>query len=231
MCLKNASLFVFSAALLAAQDVTWQTKPIAQWDEADAKQVLTSVSPWAKVAAATIVNPPNEAALRSAGQMGGGQGVGVEALSPKTLFSTRQKRDAEPTSLGDMVIRWESASPIRAAETKVGGGGVPHWDGEYYAIVVYNVPTGAAGFNERTAGHALQKLGVLRRAGKPDVKPTRIDIVPEGNDKAKVLYLFPRTEPITAEDQSVDFVLHLGRLFVTQPFTPAEMKFQGKLEL
>ena len=233
MCLLRKSyLFVFSAALLVAQDASWQTKPLAQWDEADARQVLTSVSPWAKVVPATILNPPNETLLRGAGRMGGGQGVGTEALTPTSLFGgKRRSPEEQPNSLGDMVIRWESASPIRAAEVKLGGGGAPRWSGDYYAIAVYNVPTTAAGFNARSAGRDLQKLGVLRRPGKKDLKPTRIDILPVNNELSNVLYLFPRSQPITDDDTSVELLVHLGRIYVTQWFDPAEMKFEGKPEL
>jgi len=43
--------------------------------------------------------------------------------------------------------------------------------------------------------------------------------------------LFPRSEAITAEDRRVEFSAVFGRLFVAQYFYPAQMQFQGRLEL
>jgi hypothetical protein len=40
-----------------------------------------------------------------------------------------------------VVVRWESALPVRAAERKTGETNVPTVDSDHYAIVVYDIPT------------------------------------------------------------------------------------------
>jgi hypothetical protein len=42
-------------------------------------------------------------------------------------------------NLGTVVVRWESAFPVRGAAQKVGETAVPGWVGDYYAIAVHNI--------------------------------------------------------------------------------------------
>ncbi len=48
---------------------------------------------------------------------------------------------------------------------------------------------------------------------------------------ANVIYFFPRSAHITAEDQRLTFEGQVGRILFAQYFYPSEMKFLGKLEL
>jgi hypothetical protein len=52
-----------------------------------------------------------------------------------------------------------------------------------------------------------------------------------GGGMANVIYFFPRSAHITAEDQRLVFEGQVGRILFAQYFYPAEMKFLGKLEL
>ena len=90
--ISASSLFLVSAALLAAQDAPWLTKPTTQWDESDARQVLTSVSPWAKITTATVVRQLTEDQEREAGRMGGNKDLSIgDVLVPTTLFGGKQQ--------------------------------------------------------------------------------------------------------------------------------------------
>ena len=81
---KTFFVFLSSTVLLLAGGPAWQTKPIAQWNENDAKQVLRS-SPWVKHAAVSLLFQPSEDQLRAGGNMGGGKGVGLESLELTNL--------------------------------------------------------------------------------------------------------------------------------------------------
>ena len=231
--ISRAPLLVFSAALLAASgpsDPTWASKPLQQWNEEDAKQVLAD-SPWVKKVTPVELPHISEEAVRQSGRMGGGQGVDIDALAPSNLLGlgsnaqARPRRRARPHVLE---IRWESALPVRAAELKAQEDDPPDWQGSLYAIAVYDVP-GLS--NSKTLMKELAKSAYLKRDGKKDLKPERVDLLPQEGGLTTIVYLFPRSEAITAEDKRVEFTAVFGRLFLAQYFYPAQMQFQGKLEL
>jgi hypothetical protein len=228
---KTFYLFLSSTVLLLAGGPSWQSKPIAQWNENDAKQVLRS-SPWVKRATISLLYQPNESQLRSGGKMGGGKGVGLESLELSNLVGGGQHHSNSTTKKpGSLVLRWESASPVRSAESKLEDPDAPEWDGEYYAIAVHGVPFDASRLEEAGQSADLKKLGVLKREGMKDVTTAKVDIMSSGAGMATVLYLFPRTSAITGEEKRVEFDAQLGRIYVAQYFYPREMQLQGKIEL
>lgn len=202
--------FLLSAAVICGAD-----KPIAQWTADDARQVLAN-SAWSKSTAVTLLPPRSESQLREGGRMGGGgknAGLATDAIQTKTL-----------------IVRWESAAAIHAAEVLGGEYGVPDWDGDYYVIALYDVP-GITPAIERSLRGALKQAAVLKRAGKKDVAPERVEVAVLGGKSARILYFFSRSAGITAGDRRIEFVSQIGRLYVAQSFDAAEMQFQGKLEL
>ena len=164
--------------------------------------------------------------------MGGGKSVGLQSLQLASLVggnshpsnSTAKK----PTYL---VLRWESASPVRTAESKLEDPNAPGWNGEYYAIAVYGVPIDAGRLDEAGQSADLKKLGVLKREGMKDLTAAKVEIMASGEGLATVLYLFPRTRAIVADERRVEFAAQFGPLYVAQYFYPKEMQFQGKLDL
>ena len=208
------SLIVFALPLIAA-DASWKSKPVSEWSAEDGAQVLKD-SAWVQFAGVATLPVRGEAQLRDGGKMGGGgKGAGLKKLG--TL----------PTALQ---VRWESAAPLHAAELKAGEKSVPNWDGDYYAIAVYGVP-GITRTNEKNLQGELRQTSLLKRRGKKDLKPERVDIALLGDNTVRILYLFARTAEITLEDQRVDFVSQIGRIYVGPSFNLAEMQFQGRLEL
>src|ERR1700683_3983858 len=83
--IAKSVLLPFGAVLLLAADPSWKTKDISQWNEQEAKLLLTD-SPWVKKATPAALPPQNEALRRAGGNWGGGQSVGVDALNPATLL-------------------------------------------------------------------------------------------------------------------------------------------------
>ncbi len=228
---KTFFVFLSSTVLLLAGGPAWQTKLTAQWNENDARQVLRS-SPWVKHAAVSLLFQPSEDQLRAGGNMGGGKGVGLDSLELTNLVGGGQRHSNSIVKKpGYLVVRWESASPVRKAEAKLEDPAAPGWDGEYYALAIYGVPVDAGRLDEPGRAGELKRMGFLKREGMKDVRAAKVDIIASANGLATVLYLFPRQIAISAEEKRVEFAAQLGRLFVAQYFFPKEMQFQGKLEL
>jgi hypothetical protein len=229
--ISRAPLLVFSAALLAASGPSWTGKPIQQWSDEDAKQILTD-SPWVKTVTPVELPHISEEAVRQSGRMGGGQGVDVDALNPSNLLGfgsgakVRTRRRARALALE---VRWESALPVRAAELKAQEDDPPDWKGSLYAIAVYDVP-GLESKNKNLIKD-LTKSGYLKRDGKKDLKPVRVELLPQEGGLTTIVYLFPRSEEITAADKRVEFAAVVGRLSLAEYFYTDAMQFQGKLEL
>jgi hypothetical protein len=180
-------LFLFLPVILFAADPAWLSKPIAQWDAEDAKQVLTN-SPWVKYARPAVLPELTEAQRREGGQMGGGKGVGLQGISGGGVFAPTPnpqagKARAASGYAGALTVRWESALPVRVAELKAREIGAPDWDGDFYAIAVYDVPG----------------LKV-------------VDVLPRANGLAIVVYLFPRSDEITTDDKRIRFTAQIAKL-------------------
>ena len=164
--------------------------------------------------------------------MGGGKSVGLQSLELASLVGGSQHHsNSTAKKPGYLVLRWESASPVRTAESKLQDPDAPGWDGEYYAIAVYGVPIDAGRLDEAGQSADLKKLGVLKREGEKDLTAAKVEITASGSGLATVLYLFPRTRSIAAEEKRVEFAAQFGPIYVAQYFYPKEMQFQGKLEL
>jgi hypothetical protein len=240
---SKASLFVFSVALLTATDPTWKTKPTAQWSEEDAKQIL-SVSPWVKVVTAGIARPMSEDELRQGGEMGEHHGVGYDGVEGNKPGNAQL-----PKSVSDMLLtgkntpptrfkpgattvrlRWECALPIRIAELKGHEIEPPTLEGEGYQIAVYDVPGDYFKDDPKKLGDPLRNESFLKREGKKDVKPTRVEVFQRGKTLV-VTFLFPLSAELSTKDHYVELVAHIGRVFVDYHFDLTQMEFLGKLEL
>lgn len=228
---KSSLLAFATGTLLLADDPSWKNKPVPQWNEQDAKQVLTE-SPWVGNVKLEEVRYLSKAERRDSGDWEAGRGPTVGLAGTGILGPSRAalaiKRAHEHPDYGTVMVRWESASPIRAAELKVGETGAPTWQGDFYAVAVYDVPL-APRWN---LANELKGVASLHRDKKKDVKPGRVVILrPDKDGLATVVYLFPRSAEITRKDHSVRFVAQLRRLYVSQFFFPEEMRLQGQPEL
>jgi hypothetical protein len=229
------SVTLFSRPPLPGDDPSWKEKPIPQWDDQDAKQILAD-SPWVKHVTLERVRDLSVFERRDGGNWDAGIAPGlasaglVSALGVFDPYYEALARElarhmrSEP---GKAMIRWESARPIRAAEQKAGELGAPMWDGDYYAIAVYNIPPP---FRWNLANE-LKGLAYLKRDKRKDVKPARVQILMHDNGLVTVVYLFPRSAEITRRDPNIRFVAQIGRLFVSQFFFPEDMQFEGQPEL
>jgi hypothetical protein len=227
-------------AHLIAAEPAWKSKPASQWTEEDAQQVLTK-SPWAKEVRAVITRRLTEEQLREGGQMGQPRTIGNEGVDPKgsgpkvspNIFTGPGGDDRSSRSLPQSItlqLRWESALPVRLAELKSHEVEPPTLQGDGYSIAVYGIPGGDFKGSPEQLGEPLKKLAALKRDGKKDVRPVRVEVFQREND-AVVVYLFPLSAEITKKDRRIRFEAQIGRIVFAQDFDLGEMEFLGKLEL
>jgi hypothetical protein len=234
--LRSLSLILGGAALLLAADPDWKNKTIANWSEADAHQVLEN-SPWAKVVVAGIARRRSEDELREGGQMGQPKGVGYDGVEDRKrslkeeignpLVPGKPLASTAPTIR--LLVRWESALPVRVAELKTHEPPPPVLSDDGYLIAVYGVPASFAKGDPTSLGKPLKESAALKREGKKDVLPSRVEVF-ELENTVVVAYLFPLSAEIGRKDDVVEFSALIGRLQVSQHFLVEAMQFQGKLE-
>lgn len=230
-------LFLFVAVLLIAADLqnadpAWKQKPLREWNEEDAKLVLTD-SPWVKFVSPERVRYLSPFERRDGGdfEAGAGEGIGLAGtglLGANRAAAAIRRAHAQP-ALPPVTIRWESALPVRMAEQKAAEKGFPDLDSDDYAIVIYGMPT-PGGWN---LARELKGVASLKRNKRKDLKPTRVRIFreDEGDETATLTYLFPRSAEITRKDGPVLFTAQVGRLVVSQYFFPEDMQLRGEPQL
>jgi hypothetical protein len=225
-----ASVFLMAADSSGASDSSWKRKSLAQWSDADARQILTD-SPWVKYVTPETVRDLSAAERRDGGDMEAdiGHGVGIAGtgiLGPARAREAIARAHEKPPN-DPVMVRWESALPVRAAEQKAGEREVPVLDGDDYALAIYNIPYPRR-WNE---GHELKGVAFLKRDNKKDIKPSRVKILRHDDDTVTLVYLFPRSVEIAKKDGRVQFQAQVGRLVVSQNFFTQDMQFQGELQL
>ena len=147
-------------------------------------------------------------------------------LGPRRQAEALERAHYKPTP-NAVVVRWESAQPVRSAEQKVGETDVPAVDEDHYAIVVYDILTP----KRYNLARELKGISYLKRDNKKDIKPSHVEILRKDDGTATIVYLYPRKVEITKKDIRLLFVAQIGRLFVSQYFYTGQMQLQGQLEL
>lgn len=226
------SCFVFLIPTISvAADPGWQAKPTSQWTKDDAIQFLTD-SPWSKEVTPQRIRDLSPDERREGGDMeaGIGKGVGIAGLG---ILGRRRQEEAiarahyKPTP-DAVVVRWESADPVRFAEKKAGETDVPAIDEDHYAIVVYDIPAP----KRWNIANELKGIAYIKRDSAKTIKPSHVEIIRSDDEKtATVVYWFPRKEEITKKDGRLEFVAQIGRLFISQFFYTWQMQLQGELQL
>jgi hypothetical protein len=231
--LKAFPVLLAACLVVAAQDPSWKSRPIGQWNPEDAKQVLNE-SPWAKKVPPQWVHDLSPDQRRDSGNWEAdipARGVGLEGLlamfDSASLEEVIARSHAKPDP-GTVLVRWESGNPVRVAEQILADSEAPLVDSDsYYAIAVYHIPTP----KRWNIDKELKGIAFLKRDRKKDIKPSRAIILRKDSPFATVVYLFPRTVEITKKDGRVIFQAQIGRLVVTRVFSTDEMRIQGQLEL
>lgn len=223
--LRNLPIWLLLVPVLAADDA-WKTKRVADWTDAETKQVLTD-SPWGTMATPTI----KKESPRQPGNHG--VGIGMPGMGRRRMGETPPNTTEAPASNEPpqpLNVRWESALPIREAELKARETAAPDVDEDHYAIAVYGIPTRFGKPDPQSFGDRLKGQASIKREGQKDIKPSGVQVI-QRDDGLVVVFLFPRTKEITAKDSRAEFDAQIGPYQITQSFHIDEMIYQGKTEL
>jgi hypothetical protein len=227
-----------AVAILAAADPSWKIKASSAWTEDEAHQILND-SPWAKTTKVTLIRQQTEDQRREGGNMGQPHGVGYDDIEQKRntpkvptsvldLFKVDNTVRQEPTVT--LLLRWESALPVRVAELKSHVVEPPTMEGDGYSLAVYGIPGKSFKGDPQSLGNPLKQQAFLKREGKKDVKPSSVEVFQLG-DELVIAYRFPLSAEISRNDRVVEFEARIGRVGIRQFFNLDEMQFQGRLEL
>ena len=218
------ALFPAGNSALGQQQPSWRSKSPAAWTQDEAYQVLTN-SPWVQKIKPTILHQQSEFERRDGGNMGKPTGVGYDGIGDsESVFWSRRVGEV-PT----LVLRWETALPVRVARLKAHTVEPPTLNTGAYSLAVYGVLRRDFKGDPIKLGKPLRDQAVLRRGGKKDVKPVLVEVF-EGPDGPIIVYEFPKTLEVTKDDKVLYFSAVIGRISFTQSFDTEAMHFDGNLE-
>lgn len=243
-------LLVFGvfALMSASSDTPWR-KDAAQWTDREAQAVL-SASPWAQSVDAEMHDPredmeeytPPPPAAERAGMAGQ-----TNPTAPKGHWDGGVGRNRMGTlpSL-PVVVRWDSAAPVREARRHVAGGPDPDASSPDYVITVTgliparryrsagrtdassNSDGAADARNPEELLEAFMSFSRLLPHGEDAIAPRNVRL---DSASGAIHIFFPRTRPIEAKSKDVIFLTRFGAFKVRAKFHLKDMRYQGKLAL
>jgi len=156
----------------------------------------------------------------------------------------------------NLTIRWDSAVPIQQALMRQGAGPADELKAataateKYYVISVLGLrlPQARSRSYSRDDQDSDNDDNSSRRNQNDAVRSQLLDaaqLAPKGKSSIYaqdvqidgpggidgVRFLFPRTNPISAGDKEVDFILNLRRIKVEEKFKLNDMQYEGKLAM
>jgi hypothetical protein len=253
-------LFAAAAAaitLFAAEG--WKKHEFTQWSQDDVDRILND-SPWAKETLATFEAPHSHSAGGS-DESEGGTSIGYTAPSPiNNGMPAGPGRSPDSAAAGPIdaaaasmptirvVVRWESALPVKEALLRLKFGAHPPAPGDagytldrvekdyVLAVVGLTLPSsrkkpapGEESPQDRMRDELLATT-TLTPKGRQPILPEEVRVNPP-EARSEVLILFPRTQPIEASDKEVTFDAQWRLLGMRKSFRLKDMMYRGKLEL
>ncbi len=243
-------------ALFAAEG--WKNHDFTQWSQADVDKILND-SGWAKETLASFEAPrkhnqqdsgddsvvkytpndPNNGGMPA----GPGRPPVSGAGGPFAVDQTQANMPAIR-----VIVRWESALPVKQAllKLKFGASPPPPGDPSYtldrverdyvVAVVGLEMPRarkkmadGDPSPEERMRDEFLATTRLTRK-GQPPLMPEEVRVNPP-EARSEVLFLFPRSHPIEPRDKEVTFEAQWKALGIRKSFRLKDMTYRGKLEL
>lgn len=218
-----AGSFCKTARELQGATPFWDRKPSTQWTEEEIRQ-LTTRSPWAKG-----TNLDFEAAE-------GGHFEVPGSGSPYDGRGAATPRPAGVMKSAPVVVRWESADPIRMAMVST----LPKGFEDRYAIGVSNIPPEAMNAGRRgqdgtpqtleTMLRDLEAAATLEAPGKDPAGAGIVRRIP-GAESTYVFGFAKEFLLLTAQDREALFTLRTAHVSVKTRFNLKEMIYRGKLAL
>jgi hypothetical protein len=176
------------------------------------------------------------------GSYGGSRTYGSQTQGGGSRGSTPSSSQG-PT---EVTIQWQSALPVQiAAAKKIAENAdlstIKPLDN--YVVAVIGLPMRALGGRaasvdsdqttdeEETKNleNRLKRSTELLRSGHETLSPIKVELN-QGAD-GRILLYFPKADPITAGEKTVEFRLTAGRTEIRKKFTLKDMEYHGKLEL
>ncbi len=252
MSLRTAGIIVVisgSAVLLAGE--FWQDKQPSDWTDKEVQKLQTK-SPWAKEVILPSAGGAGQAGSPDMGAPSRGSASGPPlAISHQGAAGAnldggamggpagRDGPGGATFAMGKVVVRWESAAPLRDAAPRSGPAEnakkVAEWAQEFYVVTVSGLPNrgpGAGGMagadSERT--DRMKAATALRIKGKGALPPARIESSASLQGRS-ISCLFPRAAAIGLDDKEVSFETAVGPSAIKVKFTLKDMLYHGKLEL
>lgn len=213
----GSGLAMAGASRMFAGQQFWNAKDPSMWTEEEIV-ILTTKSPWARLAAADVKHADDPTESSNGGPMVGGRGGGT----------------FRPGHVDPIVVRWESAQPILdALKARLPA----EFDG-HYVISVSNLPGGEVrrpgrgrgrGEDETTDEELLERL------------QNGATIQPKGRDAAaagiarrshigSILFGFQKDYVrLAPSDRTITFKLDTELLTISTKFDCKDMMYHGKL--
>lgn len=249
--LRGIALLSLAAACLLAATASWQKDSPAQWTSEEVYQILND-SPWAKSVKVTVarnVNGPGAGNGSGGGGTwgegmpgGGGMGRGGWGGGGMGGGMGRGRRGYPPAEEATPVtIQWQSALPVRLAETKMSGG-TPDpaalKPSDEYVIAVIGFPK--SGFEPRDSGNSSDapdddqladhlKVITVLAFGNQRLNPTKVELN-QGRD-GRAVFHFEKSEPVTLQQKDAEFRITSNHTEIKKKFALKDMQYQGKLQL
>lgn len=232
----------------------------AQWSSDDVYAILHN-SPWTRTVKLKISNDssgalgnqtpdsgtPNDAPIPS--NMGGVNRRGMGAGRSSGTYSSGSGKNTPSvpkTGPTEVTIQWQSALVVRMAAARNAGGTVDSASfkpSDEYVIGVIGLPITAIGGRAASAdsdstisGQEEQRIeehvkgsASILRSGHHPLTATKVEL-DQGAD-GRMLIHFPKSDPITAGEKTIEFRLATGRAELRKKFPLKEMEYQGKLDL
>lgn len=182
------------------------------------------------------------------GYGGGGYGNN-RTYSGSSTGNSKSSPSSPSQGPTEVTIQWQSALPVQIAAAKKAAGDNVNVDLstikplDNYVVAVIGLPIRALGGRAASVDsdqttdeeeaknieNRLKQSTELLRSGHDPLNPTKVELN-QGAD-GRILLYFPKTDPITPGEKTVEFRLVAGRTEIRKKFTLKDMEYKGKLEL
>jgi hypothetical protein len=224
----------------------WEKKDFTEWNDKQVRRMLTN-SPWAREV--TVALPQGFASAVPEGGRAdekGRFGTSGASQGPSSRDSVGPRGGQfDPGFAGELsettmvTVRWLSSLPIKQAFVKHQFGDEATTAEEaqkilsqaetHYVVAIGGLPPWMAQMGQPHP-ETLKKDVLLKRKKKPNIPAEQMDAHGDGRE-AELIFLFPRGDEITLDDENVEVAVKLGGTNIKRKFNLKNMVYNGKLEL
>jgi hypothetical protein len=244
--MKKITSALLALAMCAWAADFWQTKPYTDWTDKETQKIETN-SPWSKQVPVSMGEGGGGSGKSGGKGNRGGNTSEIEGTGSGFGNGGSGGRNSGGQDVGGgggspaltLTISWRTALPVRQAvarnkfptdaATNPDARKMVDEDQKFYAIMVGGLPGRILRGGDKMKEMLLTNTS-LSVKGKDPIAPTNVQT--GGNEqRAVVVFMFPKTSPLSLDDKDVEFSTKLGPLVVKQKFHLKEMVFNNKLEL